>query len=201
MASDTLDHGNVAMVRHSLQVRKIKCFQPLPGSVAPNTVEQGIDAILTGDAFSRIGICDDRRGIMTETPSGTGCRVKRENRMVTEELGGARELPAGQPGLHPALPAPAQRALTFGLLLSALRCTMQYIVLPFVLPWIGVAASIPPWLTLALGTLALVFLVRNVRRLWKVRHARRWSYLLVAGVVAASLLLFVFVDVRTLLHL
>ncbi|MGI8826935.1 MAG: hypothetical protein ACR2JC_15085 [Chloroflexota bacterium] len=121
--------------------------------------------------------------------------------MVTEEISGARALPAGQPGLPPALPAPAQRALTFGLLLSALRCTVQYIALPFVLPWIGVAASIPPWLTLTLGALAVVFLLRNVRRLWKVRHARRWSYLLVAGVVAASLLVFVFVDLRTLLHL
>jgi len=121
--------------------------------------------------------------------------------MATEEIDVSRALPAGKSGVPPALPAPAQRALTFGLLLSALRCTIQYIVLPFVLPWIGVAASIPPWLTLALGALAIVFLVRNVRRLWKVRHARRWSYLLVAGVVAASLLLFVFVDLRTLLHL
>lgn len=120
--------------------------------------------------------------------------------MVTEEIGGARALPAGQSGVPPALPAPAQRALTFALLLSGLRCTVQYLVLPFVLPWIGVAASISPWLTLTLSALAVVFLVRNVRRLWKVRHDRRWSYLLVAGVVTASLLLFVFVDLRTLLH-
>ncbi len=121
--------------------------------------------------------------------------------MVTEEIDVSPALPAGRLGVPPALPAPAQRALTFALLLSALRCTVQYIVLPFVLPWIGVAASIPSWLTLALGALAIVFLVRNVRRLWKAGHARRWSYLLVAGVVAASLLLFVFVDLRTLLHL
>ncbi len=121
--------------------------------------------------------------------------------MVTEEIDVSPALPAGQSRVPPALPAPAQRALTFALLLSALRCTVQYIVLPFVLPWIGVAASVPSWLTLALGALAIVFLVRNVRRLWKMRHARRWSYLLVAGVVAASLLLFMFVDLRTLLHL
>ena len=121
--------------------------------------------------------------------------------MVTEEIDVPPALPAGRLGVPPALPAPAQRALTFALLLSALRCTVQYIVLPFVLPWIGVAASIPSWLTLALGALAIVFLLRNVRCLWKARHARRWSYLLVAGVVAASLLLFVFVDLRTLLHL
>lgn len=114
----------------------------------------------------------------------------------------AREIELeAQPKSLPPLPAPAQRALTFALLLSALRCTAQYIVLPFVLPWIGVAASIPPWVTLLLGAVALASLARNVRRLWKVRHARRWSYLAVAGMVAAALVLFTVVDARALLHL
>lgn len=99
------------------------------------------------------------------------------------------------------LPAPAQRALNYALLLSALRCTMQYVMLPFVLPWIGVAATIPPWVTLALGALALGSLARNVRYLWRVRHARRWSYLVLASIMAAALLVFVTVDVRALLRL
>lgn len=98
------------------------------------------------------------------------------------------------------LPARAQRALTGALLLSALRCTIQYVLLPFVLPWIGVAATIPPWLTLALGALALGFLARNVRALWRTRHAQRWSYLMVASLVAASLLVFMLVDVRALVR-
>lgn len=124
--------------------------------------------------------------------------------MATEEIGdirpsvGARAVPA--PPSDPPLPAPAQRALTFGLLLSAVRCTLQYVVLPFVLPWIGVTAAIPPWLTLALGVLALAALARNVRALWRMRHARRWSYIFLAGVVGGSLLLFSVVDLHTLLH-
>lgn len=97
------------------------------------------------------------------------------------------------------LPAPAQRALTFGLLLSALRCTVQYILLPFVLPWIGVAASIPPWVTLVLGGLALASLTRNVRYLWRLHHARRWSYLAVSSVVGTALVLFMVMDVRNFL--
>lgn len=107
----------------------------------------------------------------------------------------------GIQGTRPApLPAPAQRALNFALLLSALRCTVQYIIVPFVLPWIGVATSIPPWVTLALGVLALASLTRNVRALWRVRHARRWSYLFLALAVAAALLAFTVVDVRALLR-
>lgn len=99
------------------------------------------------------------------------------------------------------LPVRAQRALTFGLLLSAVRCTTQYVLLPFVLPWIGVTAAIPPWVTLALGALALAALARNVRALWRLHHPRRWSYLLLALVVIASLLIFTLVDLRTLFHL
>jgi hypothetical protein len=94
------------------------------------------------------------------------------------------------------LPAPVERAFTFAILLSALRCTIQYVVLPFVLPWIGVVAAIPPWVTLGLSLIAFVSLVRSVRHLWRLRHAQRWSYLALAFVVLAALALFVFVDLR-----
>ncbi|MGH2449605.1 MAG: hypothetical protein ACRDFS_13515 [Chloroflexota bacterium] len=95
-------------------------------------------------------------------------------------------------------PGGAQRALTFALLVSATRCTIQYVLLPFVLPWIGVAAAIPRWITFVLGAIALASLTRNVRKLWRTRHARRWSYLFIAGVVAASLVLFAVMDLRIL---
>jgi hypothetical protein len=97
------------------------------------------------------------------------------------------------------LPAPAQRALTFGLMISALRCTVQYVVLPFVLPWIGVARTLPIWATVILSLVALAALVRNVRYLWRLRHARRWSYLFISGAVVASLVLFMVVDLHSLL--
>ncbi len=88
--------------------------------------------------------------------------------------------------------------MNFAVLLAALRCTVQYVLLPFVLPWIGVAATVPPWVTLGLGLLALVSLARAVRTLWRMRHARRWSYLLLGSVVIAALLLFIGLDLRAL---
>jgi ABC-type iron transport system FetAB permease component len=125
-------------------------------------------------------------------------------RIVVKEMERVPEVSSvvtgAQRGTPAPLPASAQRAINFALLLSALRCTVQYIVLPFVLPWIGVATSIPPWVTLILGALALASLARNVRTLWRTRHARRWSYLFTALAVAAALLLFTVVDVRALLH-
>jgi hypothetical protein len=97
------------------------------------------------------------------------------------------------------LPAPVERAFTFAILLSALRCTLQYVILPFVLPWIGVVASVPAWVTLALSALALVSLIRSVRILWRMRYAQRWSYLALAFVIFAALVLFVMMDLRTML--
>lgn len=124
--------------------------------------------------------------------------------MAGEIAGGrSRGAEPAAPGTgHPesALPRRVERAFTFAILLSALRCTVQYVVLPFVLPWVGVAARVPPWVTLALGTLALISLARNMRYLWHLRHARRRSYLLLALVVIAALLLFMAVDLRALLR-
>jgi hypothetical protein len=97
-----------------------------------------------------------------------------------------------------ALPAPVERAFTFAILLAALRCTAQYVLLPFVLPWIGVVAEVPAWVTLGLTGLALASLLRSVRILWRMRHAQRWSYLALACIVLAALVIFVFVDLRSL---
>jgi hypothetical protein len=89
--------------------------------------------------------------------------------------------------------------MTFALLFSALRCTLQYVLLPFVLPWIGIAASVPPWLTLVLAGVALASLTRNGLILWRRRHARLRSYLAVASVVGTALVIFMVMDVRALL--
>ena len=97
-----------------------------------------------------------------------------------------------------ALPSSVDRGFTFAILLSALRCTVQYVVLPFVLPWIGVTAAVPPWVTLVLSALALFAIVRNVRYLWRSRYSRRWSYLVLSVVIIGALLVFVGVDLRSL---
>jgi hypothetical protein len=125
------------------------------------------------------------------------------NRVIQDETN--RRIPglavpaAAQPSLQVPLPAGAQRAVTYSLLLSAVRCTIQYVLLPFVLPWIGIAAPIPPWITLLLSGLAIASLVRNVRLLMRQHHPRRWSYLGIAVVVATALLVFVAMDLRALL--
>jgi ABC-type iron transport system FetAB permease component len=125
--------------------------------------------------------------------------------VISDEVDGATSAPGMLAGsrraLETPLPTGAQRALTFGLLLSALRCTVQYILLPFVLPWIGIASAIPPWVTLVLGGVAIASLTRNVRSLWRLHHARRWSYLAIALLVGGAIMVFMIMDLRALLGL
>jgi cell division protein FtsX len=102
--------------------------------------------------------------------------------------------------VHDALPVVAWQS-GVETVVSGLRCTDQYLVLPFVLPWIGVTGAVPPWITLALGVLALGALARNVRSLWRLHHPRRWSYVQIALMVAAILVIFTVVDIRSLLRL
>jgi ABC-type iron transport system FetAB permease component len=123
--------------------------------------------------------------------------------VITEEIDIVPSAPDAAVGIHQAprnsLPEPAQQALTLGLLISALRCTVQYVLLPFVLPWIGFATSISSWITLVLGGVALASLTRNARYLWRLQHARRWSYLAFASVVATALVLFMAIDLHNVL--
>lgn len=55
----------------------------------------------------------------------------------------------------PPLPRPVEPALTFAVLLAARRGTAEYVLLPFLLPWVGLVAVVPPWATLTLGALEL----------------------------------------------
>lgn len=96
------------------------------------------------------------------------------------------------------VPRPVERAVTFAVLLTGLRCVVQYVILPFVLPWVGLAATVPSWVTLALGAVALASLARAVHHLWRLHHAQRWNYLCLGLVLTVALLLFIGADLRAL---
>lgn len=93
----------------------------------------------------------------------------------------------------------AQRVMSFSLVFSGVRCILQYAVLPFVLPLIGIASDAAVPLMLVINVLAIVAVFYSLRRFWQIRYVHRWQYLAVA--VAALLLLTVFValDIQAIL--
>jgi hypothetical protein len=71
--------------------------------------------------------------------------------------------------------AQAQRAFSFAMALSGLRCLLSYVVLPFVLPLAGVATGAAPAIGVPIALLALVFDVRGIRRFWLADNSHRWA--------------------------
>jgi hypothetical protein len=82
------------------------------------------------------------------------------------------------------------------LLFVCVRCTIQYIVLPFVLPLVGLNNDIGIRISLAIDFLALAVIAYNVYRLWNTNW--RYRYLALSVVMVGILLVFIYHDVRYL---
>lgn len=78
---------------------------------------------------------------------------------------------------------PAQRAFGMSLIISGVRCTIQYVILPVVLPLIGFTGLISLPLVILLDFLALWLLISSLRYFWRTAHPRRFDMLPLATVV------------------
>lgn len=89
----------------------------------------------------------------------------------------------------------AERAFTWSLAMSALRCVIKYIVFPFVLPVIGISGGLATGLTLLINLVAISSLILTTRRLWQINYKRKWAYLTVALGTLLFLLAFIAIDI------
>jgi hypothetical protein len=95
--------------------------------------------------------------------------------------------------------APLARApFKTALAISALRCIVQYVALPFALPLVGIAANPPVWLGLTCNAIALVALFSSLRRIWMARHPKRFAYLPLALLTLFAITIFTLTDLQTL---
>jgi hypothetical protein len=84
----------------------------------------------------------------------------------------------------------ATRAFSTSILISAIRCTLAYVVFPWVLPALGVAGGVGPAIGLPVGIVALVSNVFSIRRFFASGHRWRWAIaaLNVSVIVLVSIL-------------
>lgn len=92
----------------------------------------------------------------------------------------------------------AENALTISLLFSGIRCLLQYALLPFLLPIVGVAADATIPILLLINLIAMVSIFLSLRRFWTTLYKHRWSYLLVALAALALLVAFTAYDIAKL---
>ncbi len=78
--------------------------------------------------------------------------------------------PTRPPATEVASQEGAHRAFSRSMLISAVRCTLTYVVFPFVFPIIGLSGGVGPVLGLVIGTIAIVANVFSIRRFWAANH-------------------------------
>lgn len=92
----------------------------------------------------------------------------------------------------------AENALTLSLMFSGARCILQYALLPFALPIVGVAADATVPILLLINIIAMISIFFSLRRFWEVGYKHRWRYLVVAAAALALLLAFTIYDILKL---
>lgn len=80
--------------------------------------------------------------------------------------------------------AQAYGAFQRSMLISAVRCTLTYVVFPFVLPAVGFATGVGPVIGLVIGSIAIVCDVFAIRRFFAVDHKYRWHF----GAIALAII-------------
>ncbi|MYD10819.1 MAG: hypothetical protein F4X02_12355 [Chloroflexi bacterium] len=89
----------------------------------------------------------------------------------------------------------AENALTLSLAFSGARCILQYAVLPFLLPLVGVAADATVPILLLINLAAMASIYFSLRRFWTIGYAHRWRYLVVAAAALVLLAAFTAYDI------
>lgn len=96
-------------------------------------------------------------------------------------------------------PQQAENAFSFALLFSGVRCIIMYVILPFVLPIIGLAGDFGAWLDIVINLVAIGAIIYSLRRFWTINYNRKWQYFPVAIVALFLLIAFIALDLNTLL--
>jgi hypothetical protein len=89
----------------------------------------------------------------------------------------------------------AERAFQKSMMISATRCTLTYIVFPFILPALGIVTSVGPVLGITIGVVALISDVFSIRRFFAADHRWRWHFSAIALCVIGLLTVLLVQDI------
>lgn len=90
--------------------------------------------------------------------------------------------------------AEARSAFQKSLGYTTCRCLLMYIILPFVLPAVGLAKSVGPWIAIPVGVVAIFSIVYSIRRFWRADHSKRWHYTVFGTIIIGFLIYLTITD-------
>ena len=91
-----------------------------------------------------------------------------------------------------------ERVFSQSILISAVRCTLTYVVFPFIFPVIGVTSGIGSTLGLIIGSIAIVANVFSIRRFWKADHKYKVPVSILNVGIIVLLVILVILDANNL---
>jgi hypothetical protein len=91
----------------------------------------------------------------------------------------------------------ATKVVGSSMVFVAIRCTLQYVILPFVFPFLGLSNNVSAALSLAIELFALGVIGYNVWRLWNTSW--RWGYLAWSTLMVFIITVFLISDIRMLM--
>lgn len=94
----------------------------------------------------------------------------------------------------------ANRAFERSVTISALRCITTYLLLPFVLPLIGLSGAVGPFVSIALSVVSVVFITISARRFFGSDHPWRWVHAVIGAIVLLVLAVSAVFDVLNILN-
>ena len=112
----------------------------------------------------------------------------------------ARTPVSGPARTDPAAPTEAEITGVFSrsVLISGVRCTLAYVVFPWLLPLVGLSGATGPILGLVIGVVAIGFNVASIRRFHDSDHRWKWPITALNCTVIALLLVLAVQDITAL---
>lgn len=95
--------------------------------------------------------------------------------------------------------AQATRAFSLSVAASAIRCTLTYIVFPWLLPAVGVASGTGPVIGIPVALVAVGFNLASIRRFWRADHRWKWPISTLNVAVITLLVVLIGTDITSLL--
>ena len=70
----------------------------------------------------------------------------------------------------------ARRSTTTAIVISGIRCTITYLLVPILAPFVGLVETVGAPVAVALSATAIMMGIAGVRRFWIADHRARWAY-------------------------
>jgi hypothetical protein len=94
----------------------------------------------------------------------------------------------------------ARRSTTTAIVLSGIRCTITYVAIPILAPFIGLLETLDAPISIGLSATAIFVGIAGLRRFWKADHRARWSYTAFIGLLLVMLSVSIAFDVSKLVN-